>query len=104
MRGQIDHNGRVLFFGDTHVETNVGCFQYVSGSSVKPDHVAFGLYAYKSDAELAMRVKRGVCEAFALVLAEEFGIRYFDVVNLIARTLSVHFLPFFVTVISFSVD
>lgn len=40
-----------------------------------------------------MRVKAGVGEAFTLVLAEEPAIAEHDVVNLIARALSIEPVP-----------
>ncbi len=47
-----------------------------------------------------MSMKGRISEAFSFVLAKEFRIAQFNVIDLVARTFSVQFLPFFVTAAS----
>lgn len=49
-----------------------------------------------------MSVEGGVCKAFAIILSKELAVAQADVVDLVARATSIHPLPLFWRLLSFS--
>lgn len=46
-------------------------------------------------------MKRSVCEAFAIILSKELAVTQLDVIDLIARTATIHPLPLLGRLLSF---